>query len=76
MRFLLLALLPSLVACGTDEERFPDQVAKTWCSGLKACDVDRFWDTYWEGTPECRDSYAIVVRAQSFRGDDLVCQWL
>lgn len=74
LRCLSVALV-LLGACGTDEERFPEQFAKDWCTELKACDVDRFWDEFYDGTPECRESTADSVASQGFRDDDRVCKW-
>lgn len=71
-----IALTLLLAACGTDEERFPEQFAKDYCAELKACDEDAYFEVYREGTPQCRDETSTEVRAQAFVSDDRVCKWV
>ncbi|MCB9680478.1 MAG: hypothetical protein H6733_03330 [Alphaproteobacteria bacterium] len=69
MHHRLLALSSLLVAaCSVDEDAFPEKVSRTYCAAVKACDLDLFWDTWAEGTPQCRLDVADDVNDQRYGG--------
>ncbi len=74
LRWSMILLL--LCACGTDEERFPEQVARTWCAEFKSCDIEDFFRQYRDGTPQCQESVAVEVLQQAFPDGDRACFWI
>lgn len=60
-------------ACGGGS--FPDQVARSWCAGVKQCDERMFWDTWYDGTPECRAEVAEDIDDRRYGRGTAACRF-
>lgn len=73
MKHLLLCL--PLAACAVSEDSFGTSVARAYCPQLKSCDLDLFWDTFYDGTPDCLVEVADDVNDQRYGGGTAACSW-
>lgn len=68
-------LLLVLTSCASDQERFSDDFAASYCARVRSCDERVFWTTWDGGTPECRDHARGRLRQLSFGNGNVTCRW-